>query len=302
MIEVPEEFARGTAAREGERGAAWLSTLPDVVGDLLARWDCRVDGAVTHGAVGVIVPVRYADSEPAVVKVSYPHPGNVHEPDAYAAWQGRGAVRLYERDDERFAMLLERASPVPLATIGDADEIATVAGQVSRRLGVPAPAGLPRLQERAGTWEAELRADAARGAHVLSGRAVDAAVATIRELCGSQPDIMVHGDLHAGNILRAEREPWLAVDPKGLAGDRAYDGGTFGRTIVPLLADDANLGQAIDRVLGVYCDAAETDVERVRRWVQLLTVQSVFWDRRHGEPGLEWLTSLFEHTAELLSA
>src|SRR5580693_1640103 len=109
MIAIPDAFARGTIGREGPAGASWIAELPGIVGDLLGRWECVPDGQALHGAVGIIVPVRRRAAEPAVLKVSCPHPGNVHEPDAFAAWAGRGAVRLLERDDLRYAMLLERA-------------------------------------------------------------------------------------------------------------------------------------------------------------------------------------------------
>ncbi|WKX69397.1 aminoglycoside phosphotransferase family protein [Streptomyces sp. XD-27] len=67
--------------------------------------------------VGLVVPVRWRAEGTAVLKVSFPHPGNVREPDAFAAWGGRGAVLLYERDDECFAMLLERVHASTLASI-----------------------------------------------------------------------------------------------------------------------------------------------------------------------------------------
>jgi streptomycin 6-kinase len=57
-----------------------LKQLPGIIEDLLSQWDCVADGPVMHGQVGVIVPVRSA-AGPAVLKVSFPHPGNVHEPD-----------------------------------------------------------------------------------------------------------------------------------------------------------------------------------------------------------------------------
>ncbi len=72
---IPDTFAQATIDREGEQGAAWLAELPAIVEDLPARWGCTLDGEVTHGQVGVIVPVR-----DAVPKVSFPHPGNVHVP------------------------------------------------------------------------------------------------------------------------------------------------------------------------------------------------------------------------------
>ncbi|MCS0638214.1 aminoglycoside phosphotransferase family protein [Streptomyces sp. LP05-1] len=285
MIAVPDTFARSTIDREGDPGAAWLARLPRELGELLDRWNCLPDGEVLHGGVGVIVPVRRRGAGTAVLKVSFPHPGNVHEPDAFAAWAGQGAVLLYERDDAQYAMLLERAHPVTLAEAADGDELVTVAARISRRLAVPAPPELPRLRDRAGAWEEQLRADAGELAHTMAPYAVDAAAATLRELGRDQPDVLVHGDLHARNILRADREPWLAVDPKGYAGDPAYDAGTLLKSRAPAflgLSGAHELRRAAHRVLDVFAETAGLDRVRVRRWAQLHAVQAAFWGRRHG--------------------
>ncbi|MFG2439044.1 aminoglycoside phosphotransferase family protein [Streptomyces sp. NPDC048508] len=307
MIAMPEEFAQSTIDREGEAGSAWLAELPEIAEELLGRWECVPDGDVMHGGVGVIVPVRRRAGESAVLKVSFPHPGNVHEPDAFVAWGGCGAVLLHERDDERFAMLLERVEPSTLAEVEDGDEVATVAGRLNRRLAIPAPPGLPRLREQADAWEAQLFKDAEQLPRALPRQVLDAAVATLRELGRVQPDTLVHGDLHARNILRADREPWLAVDPKGYVGDPAYDGGTLlkARALKLLEADD--LHKAVHRVLDVFTEAAEIDRERVQRWAQFHAVQASFWGRRHGfriargGPRLDWLTDFADRLAELLT-
>lgn len=307
MIAIPAEFAQGTVDREGPTGAAWLAELPGIVEELLGHWGCVPDGEIMHGGVGVIVPVRRRARESAVLKVSFPHPGNVHEPDAFVAWGGCGAVLLHERDDERFAMLLERVQRSTLAEVEDGDEVVTVAGRLNRRLAVPAPPCLPRLCEQADAWEEQLCRDAEELTPALPRRVLDAAVATVRELGRAQPDTLVHGDLHAGNILRADREPWLAVDPKGYVGDPAYDGGTLlkSRALILLAADD--LRKAVHRVLDVFAEAAELDRERVQRWAQLHAVQAAFWGRRHGRrtaaggPRLDWLTQFADRLAELLT-
>ncbi|MFF7985956.1 aminoglycoside phosphotransferase family protein [Streptomyces sp. NPDC007901] len=310
MIGIPEALARGTIDREGDRGAAWIAELPAIVADLLERWECVPDGEVMHGGVGLVVPVRQRPTGTrAVLKVSFPHPGNVHEPDAFEVWAGRGAVLLHRRDDARFALLLERAHPTTLAALESDDEtVVTIAGRLNRRLAVPAPPDLPRLRDRADLWATELHRNTAELSHALPPRVTDAAVATARELGLTQPDTLVHGDLHARNILRADREPWLAVDPKGHVGDPAYDGGTLlkSRALSLMRADD--LPKAVHRLLDVFADAAELDRERVGRWAQLHAVQAAFWGRRHGfriargGPQRDRITEFADTLAELLVA
>jgi streptomycin 6-kinase len=299
---IPEAFATTTIEREGDAGAAWLAELPAIVGDLLDRWQCEPDGEVMYGGVGVIVPVRHA-----VLKVSFPHPGNVHEPDAFVAWDGRGAVQLHDRVDDLFAMLLERAHPSTLAEVADSEVVLTVAGQLSRRLSIPAPPHLPRLSEQADEWEEQLHKDAFELTHGLSDDVLGAAVATVRELGHDQPELIVHGDFHPRNIIRADREPWLAVDPKGYVGDPAYDGATLLKVHSLTLLEAGDVAKAVGHALEVFAEAAELDRERVRRWAQLHAVQGAFWGRRHGfrrartGPQLDPLIAYAEQMAALLT-
>jgi streptomycin 6-kinase len=221
-----------------------------------------------------------------MLKISRPHPGNRAEPHALAAWRGRGAVRLLDRDDDAFAMLLERLHPESLTTLEDPIVAVTVAGRLARRLAVPAPLHVPRLADRLATWATEIPHDNPLPRHV-----VDAAVATSKEYAEDQPDSLVHGDLHFGNVLRAEREPWLAIDPKGWAGDPAYDGLTLLRN----RWDPAALRRRID----AFADAAELDRERVTRWAQARAVVEGQWGRRNGDP--EFVLAICDHIATVLA-
>jgi streptomycin 6-kinase len=276
---IPQQFADATVAREGEAGAAWLAELPGIIEDLLSQWGCTVDGDIVHGQVGVVVPVQ-----DAVLKVSFPHPGNDFEPHAFAAWGGRGAVKLYERDDARYAMLLERVHGSTLAE--HPDGVATIAGDLLRQLTIPAPDGLPRMSAKADEWAADLRRDAAELDHPLPDAVVEQAMAVVDELCREQPETMVHGDFHSSNILRADREPWLVVDPKGYVGDPAFDAAIFLRTrayhlyLARTAAGD--LLRQLAAELAQFADASGIDADRIRRWTQLIAVQSSFWGRRHG--------------------
>lgn len=299
MIEIPEEFAQETVGREGERGRAWIGSLAGLVDELLQRWDCTPVGPIMHGKVGIVVPVRRLGLPAAVLKVSFPHPGNVYEPDAFSAWDGRGAVHLYEHDDKHFAMLLEQGRDGTLADVTDFDLAVGTLGQLSQRLAVEAPAGLPRLSDIVADWESEIHTSAAELGHPLPTRVLDAALATLRELGPDQPETLVHGDLHDSNVLPGEREPWLAIDPKGYVGDRAYDTITVIRSLrfAPLLfAPEPEAG--LLRGLDLYCEAADLDRERARRWAQLRAVKAALWGRGHGDP--DWLIQATDQLAEIL--
>ncbi|MFI9721498.1 aminoglycoside phosphotransferase family protein [Streptomyces sp. NPDC052396] len=300
MLLIPEGFAQHTIDREGEPGRAWLASLPDLADELLHRWQCvRTTDPVVHGMVGLVLPVHRADGTPAMLKISFPHHGNVHEPDAFAAWRGRGAVRLLERDDPRFAMLLERAGESTLAQLPSADEAMAVAGQLARRLAVPAPPALPRLRDRIPEWQEQLPKDAARLGHPLPARTLDAALATLRELGPDQPDTLLHGDLHANNVLRADREPWLAVDPKGWAGDPAYDAYTTLRSRAHDLLTATDVRTALLRRLTIFAEAADCAPERAVRWAQFRATMAAHWGRDNGEP--EWMVAAYETMAGLLA-
>ncbi|RDI23102.1 aminoglycoside phosphotransferase family protein [Lentzea flaviverrucosa] len=299
MIEVPAKFVQATAHREGEPGLRWIESLPVVVGELLDRWSCHVTGPATHGFVAVIVPVRRADGSDAVIKVSWPHPGNVAEPFALAAWAGRGAVRLLERDDERFAMLLERLAPESLGSVDDVIRGVAVAGELARQLAVPAPPSVPALAEVTAHWEENLEAESELLGHPHPHRVLDAALATARELGRDQPRTLVHGDLHFGNILRGDRSPWLTIDPKGWAGDLSYDVLTLLRARWADAVAEPDLRRALLRRVEVFADAAGVDSQRVRRWAQARAVAEAQVSRRYREPAE--ITAVCDEIATLLA-
>lgn len=280
---IPEPFAQEISEREGEPGRAWLDALPGLVDHALATWGLTPSGPAMHGAVGVVVPVRRADETAAVLKISFPHPGNVAEPKALVAWAGRGAVRLLEHDAEAFAMVLERAGSYSLRDVHDAVDRVVVAGRLNRRLAVPAPEGVPSLKVVADDWAMEIDSRHRKLRAPLADRLVGRAIETCRELAADQPDLLVHGDMNFSNILRGGREPWMVIDPKGWAGDPAYDAVNLLRDRWPTMARQADLEDTLSYQLAAFAEAAELDRARVVRWVQACAVKDALWSVEFGE-------------------
>ena len=198
----------------GPTQADWRATVPGVVAQCVEEWGLRLGEPYAPGAAGYAVRVDLADGTPAVLKVGFPHREGVHEADALERWDGEGAVRLLARDDESGALLLERAEPG--TTLSEAPNALDVLIGLLPRLWKSGD-GFHTLEDEVGYWVDEIERD------VRDRRLKVAALHYIRELAGTQgAPVLVHQDLHGENVLAAQREPWLVIDPKPLAGEREF--------------------------------------------------------------------------------
>lgn len=227
---LPPTFARSTVLREGHAGEEWLASLPETVDRLLARWSCTREGELRHGAVGLVVPVR-RDQGPAVIKVSFPHEQNRGEAEALRLVDGAGAVRLHAESVDDQALLLERADGPRPELVLDGEESIQMMADLSVRLSVPAAESTTRLADTAAGWREQLEDQLVRAPlGTVSDRSLHRAREAIDLVAADRTPTLLHGDLHEGNVLGGDREPWLAIDLKGWAGTAAFDAWTVALT------------------------------------------------------------------------
>ncbi|MHC9296074.1 aminoglycoside phosphotransferase family protein [Mycobacterium sp. LTG2003] len=287
MIELPGAV-RAMAAR-GPRWRAWVDGLPKLVRTQTAEWELTADGPPTHGYCSIVLPVRTRDGGPAVLKVGFPDEESEHEHLALRRWAGQGAVRLLRAEPHRRAILLERLHSRNLNELWDIDACEVVAG-IYERIHVPA---LPQLRSLAGSVHRSTAALSSlpRNAPVPR-RLVEQAIALGVELTAepSSSATVIHGDLHYENVLAADREPWLAIDPKPLNGDPHYE-------LAPMLWNrwDELAGYVRDGVRRRFyalVDAAGLDTDRARAWVIVRVMQNAMWElTENDEPDADWLTT-----------
>lgn len=201
-----------------------------------------------------------------MLKIQQPHRESEHEAAALERWDGDGAVRLLAHDPEEHALLLELCVPgKPLSAVGQ-DAALDVFVEL-----------LPRLWKPAGRPFRPLASEAAWWAEYLPGQdwsvapeLLEAALEALRELPGTQGEqVLVNQDLHGDNVLAAEREPWLVIDPKPLAGEREF-------AVAPIVRS-SELGHSKRDVLHRFdrlTSELGLDRERARGWT---IAQTVAW-------------------------
>jgi len=259
VIEVPERLGWW---RERAGGRAWLESLPRLAAECADEWSLRLGEPFASGNVSLTLRATLSDGCGAVLKLGFPEPESALEAEALAHWAGQGAVRLLDADRERNALLLERADPgTPLWDVEDDGEATLIAAAVVRRLWrrpVSDDHPFRVVADEAELWAAQIEADWKSLGRPFERRLVEVAATYARELSASQPRIaLCHQDLQGSNVVRAEREPWLAIDPKPIVGEPAFD-------VASLLRDRrwSISADVIERRLDLL--AAELDLERGR--------------------------------------
>jgi len=275
QVVIPANLAATVVAWEGDSGRAWLARVPSIVNELADAWDLDVGPPYEPGGnISWVAPVRRrGDGTDAVLKVQHPHPESAPEPIALAAWDGAGAVHLLAHDAGRCALLLERCEPgSALADEPDPLAAARIGGAVGARLHAMAPpSGLPSLAEVLTPWADQL--DGQLQAHPAADPGLARrALATMRQpLDDATRQVLLHGDLNPTNVLAATREPWLAIDPKPMVGDAAYDGPRLVWQPDPLRATDP--AALVATRLGIVTERLAVEPPGLAEWCLVAAVE-----------------------------
>jgi len=274
---VPAEVVEMNLKANGEAGRAWLEALPTIVEQLRVRWALSLGPAFEGGCVGFVAPAERPDGERVVLKISFVDEETRHEADALALWKGDGAVRLLEADPDLGALLLERLEPgTYLGDHPDRDEAISIACRLLRSLwrSVPEPSVFMPVRDLALRLARELPERFERLGRPFEATLVRTAVDLFYELAAtSGAPILANRDFHLWNILAAQREPWLLIDPKPLVGEPAFDTGHLLRSLLPDAVDRSLIDGLVTRL------AAELDLDsgRVRAWAFVRSVDDALW-------------------------
>ena len=267
------------ARRQGRE--AWLGTLPATVQVLAERWSLVVGEPFEPGGqTAWVAPARHASGGERVLKVVWPHPETAHEAEALALWRGDGAVLLYESVelDGVLALLLERCVPGTTLAHSPEPEQDVVLARLLRRLwrDPPPGSGMRSLQEMCEAWADEFEQRQRQGLVDLDPGLARDGIALFRALpATAERNVVLCTDLHAENVLAAQREPWLVIDPNPYVGDPTYDG------LQHMLNCDERLRADARGLAYRMADLLDLDRDRLLLWLFARCVQE-----SPGWPGL----------------
>lgn len=303
MVFVTEDFGRHIVELHGEAGRLWLRSLPDIVEECAARWSLKVFPPFSPLTYNYAAPAEGADGARLVLKVGVPVRELLTEIEAMRLFDGRGAARLVESDAERGALLLERLKPgTQLISLCERDDEAatSAAASVMRQLRRRAPAEhtFPTVADW-GKGFKRMRAHFGGGTGPFPRALVEEAETLYAELLeSSAAPALLHGDLHHGNVLAAERAPWLAIDPKGLVGEPAYEVGALLRNPLPQLFRWPQPVRASERRIAQLSEELRFERARVRGWGLAQAVLAGWWSFEDTGRGGEYGVAV----AEILAA
>jgi len=300
MFVIPDNFRRDMIVMHGEEAIAWLERLPAILANCQRRWSLTI-GPPFALTFNYVAPAVRADGTQVVLKVCSLTDEFPQQPEALRLVDGYGMVRLLECDPAEEIMLLERLMPGTFLRNVEDDEVSTsIAASIMRKIWRPVPEKHPfKTVQDWGKGFDRLRQYYGGGTGPFPKALLEEAETLYRELSASMVEpVLLHGDLHHENILAAEREPWLAIDPKGLVGEPAYEVGAWLRNPMPQLLDMPQPGRILARRIDQLAEELGFDRARLRDWGLAQAMLSAWWSMEDsGE------LSIFSITcAELLAA
>ena len=287
-MQIPNGLQESVKRVHGAAGQQWLTTLPALLREWRERWALELSAPFENLSYNLVIPGRSRDGREIVLKVGVPCPELSTEAAALNLFQGVGAVRLLEQDTTAGVLLLERIAPgAPLYESQEDAEATRTAARLMRQLWRTPPAehSFPSLAIWFGAFE-RLRHRFGGGSGPFPKKLIARTERAFAELdASSEKSVVLHGDLHHANILFSAERGWVAIDPKGIVGDRGYEVGSFMLNQLSASASDSSCMTILGRRLSIFADELQISRARLALWAFCHAVLSALWDM---EEAVEW--------------
>ena len=287
MKTLPPPFSNRIQAVFGDQGRSWLEEFPALRADFRQRWMLQDPQPIPSLSYNYLETALTASGQPVVLKLGVPNRELDNEIRALQFYAGGSAARLLEADPKRGALLLERIIPgTDLGALETDQQAARIAGQLMTRLWKPAPPGIDLPS--AGDWcrgferyrERYQVADGPLPVRMVA----DAGSLAAELLADGRQDLLLHGDLHHGNILLREDQSWAAIDPKGVLGEPSFEVGPFLYNPIPEFLARPHPERLLESRLADLVETTGLDRKRMAAWSFCRAVLSAVWSLEDNQP------------------
>lgn len=260
-IDIPRRLAN--TCKDKPENMVWLERLPTIVDQLAESWSLDIEPPYDSDEVSCawVAPVKRADGSSAVLKIGLPHMEAEHEIQGLQYWNGDPTVILFQANVAQNAMLMEHCVPgTVLRSLPESQQDEVIAKLLRRLWRRPSkPHSFRSISQLKRSWSDEDILDPRK---CLDSGLVRAGLQLFDELLDStEQKVVLATDLHAGNVVRAQRHPWLVIDPKPFFGDPAYDATQH------LFNCDKRLLTAPVETIGRFADLLDLPGDRIRKWL-----------------------------------
>ncbi len=278
--EIPSELVSHVTAGCGKRGVEWLEALPRMINCLEDLWQVAVGEPFAGIEYNFVAPAIKDNGEEVVIKIHPPwDPIEIFDEAAFLAKrEGRGCVRLLAVNHDSRAIMLERILPGRTLTEIFAESKSDAVGpaiEALKSISIPAshtPPTAPTVDGWFGNFERYRETDFPR-------RYAEKAFEFYREL-SPEPGrtLYIHGDFHPGNIVNAEREQFLVIDPKGVVGHIGFEIAAFLNNFYWWQENDPDIDRILADALEQFSSAFEIPQTELRKWAYAQMVIGAWWN------------------------
>jgi streptomycin 6-kinase len=284
-VKLPSEFVTTIQNVYREGGHAFLRALPDLIAEASKRWGLTDVQPAPTLSYNFVAFAKRAQQE-VVLKMGVPNPEMESEIAALRLFNGEGACRLLEFDEEKCWMVLERLTPGDmLVTVKDDEKATRIAAEVMRKIWRPVESipqhtvGLHKFIRLSDWFDGlkSLRAAYNGWTGPLNEKLVKRVEASVRDfLLENHRPVLMHGDFHHYNILSSDRG-WLIIDPKGVVGPAGYEVGPLLINPWGELINRSDLQNITERRIGILHEHLGFERERIHEWGLAHAVLSAWW-------------------------
>jgi streptomycin 6-kinase len=294
---IPNALQQTILNVHGEVGKHWLKQLPDLLKSLTKELNCKIEKRCANLSYNFVAFATLKDGNKAALKCGVPNHEFKNEINALENYAGNGAVKLIAKNAKKGWLLEERCIPGKnLLSLKNDEKATTVALNLMQQLWRPLNSqikfptlakllcGLDRLQKYS-----------QNNPKALPKKLIDFSLGASKELLASSGEqVLLHGDLHHFNILSSARNSWLAIDPKGVIGEREYEICTLLRNPGPQLLTSMNTKKVLARRLDQIVEHTGFNRERILLWSIVNATLTAWWCIEDKVPGKNYLLKYAE--------